>query len=92
MGVVAVIGYPLAYLRRVKHLIVGAASREKRNHMVAPLNGLLHASIVRNPVRRAVFHFINQTLMRVPRYRIYLVLYGGVGLSVMIATVMRLSV
>ena len=43
-------------------------------------------------VRRAVFHFISQTLLRVPRYRIYLVLYGGVGLSVLIATVLRLTV
>ena len=43
-------------------------------------------------MRRAVFHFINQTLFRVPRYRIYLVLYGGVGLSVLIATVLRLTV
>jgi hypothetical protein len=92
VGIVAVIGYPLAYLRRVSHLVTGAAPRAKRNRMVAPLYGLLHASFVRNPVRRAVFHFINQTMMRVPRYRIYLVLYGGVGLSVLIATVLRLSV
>jgi hypothetical protein len=92
VGVVAIVGYPLAYLRRVKHLIVGAAPRAKRNHMVAPLNRLLHAGFARNPVRRAVFHFIDQTLKRVPRYRIYLVLYGGVGLSVLIATVLRLSV
>jgi len=46
---------------------------------------------VRAPVRRAVFHFIGQTLFRVPRYRIYLVLYGGVGLSVVAASVLRFS-
>jgi hypothetical protein len=92
VGGLAIVGYPLAYLRRVKHLLVGAPPRAKRNRMVAPLNGLLHLVAVRIPVRRAVFHFINQTLFRVPRYRIYLVLYGGVGLSVLIATVLRLSV
>jgi hypothetical protein len=43
-------------------------------------------------VRRAVFHFISQTLLRVQRYRIYLVLYGGVGLSVIVASVLRLTV
>jgi hypothetical protein len=43
-------------------------------------------------VRRAVFHFISQTLLRVQRYRIYLVLYGGVGLSVVAATVLRIAV
>lgn len=88
----AVAAYPLAYLRRVKQLLEGAPPRRKRNYMVAPLNTVLHFSAARRPVRRAVFHFINQTLMRVPRYRIYLVLYGGVGLSVLIATVLRLSV
>ena len=88
----AVAAYPLAYLRRVKQLLEGAPPRRKRNRVVAPLNGVLHLSAARRPVRRAVFHFINQTLLRVPRYRIYLVLYGGVGLSVLIATVLRLEV
>ena len=59
---------------------------------MAPFNRLLHMGVVRKPIGRAVFHFINQTLFRVPRYRIYLVLYGGVGLSVLIATVLRLVV
>jgi hypothetical protein len=40
---------------------------------------------------RAVFHFISQTILRVPRYRIYLVLYGGVGLSVVTASVLRFT-
>jgi len=92
VSVLAILAYPLAYLRRVKHLLEGAPPRRKRNRMVAPLNGALHASAARQPVRRAVFHFINQTLLRVPRYRIYLVLYGGIGLSVLIATVLRLNV
>lgn len=88
----AILAYPLAYLRRVKQLLEGAPPRGNRNHMVAPLNGLLHMTAARRPLRRAVFHFINQTLLRVPRYRIYLVLYGGVGLSVLAATLLRLTV
>jgi len=89
---IATCAYPLAYIRRVRHLLVGAPPRARRPRWVSPFNVLLHASVVRPPIRRAVFHFINQTLLRVPRYRIYLVLYGGVGLSVLIATVLRLSV
>src|SRR5579863_2408124 len=88
---VALAAYPLAYLRRVRALVEGAAARSMRNRATAPLNGLLHATMVRPPVRRAVFHFIGQTLLRVPRYRIYLVLYGGVGLSVVAASVLRFS-
>ena len=92
VGGVALVSYPLAYVRRVRQLVEGASTRSTRNRMAAPLNGLLHATMVRPPVRRAVFHFIGQTLLRVPRYRIYLVLYGGVGLSVVVATVLRFTV
>ena len=88
----ALVSYPIAYLRRVRALVEGAAARSLRNPVGAPLNWLLHATLVRPPVRRAVFHFIGQTLFRVPRYRIYLVLYGGVGLSVVAASVLRFSI
>jgi len=84
--------YPIAYLRRVKHLVEGAVTRRNRNNALRPANAAAHTLLVRQPIGRAVFHFINQTLLRLPRYRIYLVLYGGVGLSVMIATVLRLNV
>jgi hypothetical protein len=84
--------YPLAYRRRVRRLVEGAISRSRRGWMVRPAHGLLHATVLRPPVRRAVFHFIGQTLLRVPRYRIYLVLYGSVGVSVVAATVLRITV
>jgi hypothetical protein len=92
MVAIALLAYPAAYLRRVRQLVEGAASRDTRNWMTYPLQGLVHRLLVRNPLRRAVFHFISQTLLRVPRYRIYLVLYGGVGLSVVAATILRLSI
>jgi hypothetical protein len=89
---IALLAYPFAYLRRVRQLVEGAGSRDTRNWMTYPLQGLVHRLVARNPLRRAVFHFISQTLLRVPRYRIYLVLYGGVGLSVVAATILRLSI
>jgi hypothetical protein len=92
VAAIGVVAYPLAYLRRVKYLLEGEPPRSRRNGMVVPFNGLLHMCVVRGPIRRAVFHFINQTLLRVPRYRIYLVLYGGVGLSVLMPTLLRLTV
>jgi hypothetical protein len=88
----AVLAYPLAYLRRVRRLVEGPRAHNKRNWIVAPLHKLLHVTVVRTPVRRAVFHFIGQTLLRVQRYCIYLVLYGGVGLSIVVATILRLTV
>jgi hypothetical protein len=89
---VAVLAYPIAYVRRVRQLVVGPGTHDTRNWASRPAHSLLHATLLRNPVRRAVFHFISQTLLRVQRYRIYLVLYGGVGLSVVVASVLRLSV
>jgi hypothetical protein len=88
---IALATYPLAYLRRVRALVEGAGARSMRNAIAIPFDGVLHATVIRPAVRRAVFHFIGQTLLRVPRYRIYLVLYGGVGLSVVAATVLRFS-
>lgn len=87
----AMAAYPLAYMRRVRQLVEGPGTRSTRNWMTVPLHRLLHATVVRPPVQRAVFHFIGQTLLRVPRYRIYLVLYGGVGLSIVAATILRFT-
>jgi hypothetical protein len=92
VAAVAFAAYPFAYVRRVRQVIVGGGSRSMRVRMAQPFLRILHATIVRAPVCRAVFHFIGQTMFRVPRYRIYLVLYGGVGLSVVIATILRFHV
>jgi len=89
---VAALAYPLAYLRRVRQLVVGPGTHDTRSLVARPLHGLIHATFLRSPVSRAVYHFISQTLLRVQRYRIYLVLYGGVGLSVVVASVLRLTV
>jgi hypothetical protein len=89
---IAILAYPIAYLRRVRQLVVGPGTHDTRSWAAYPAHRLLHATLLRDPVRRAVFHFISQTLLRVQRYRIYLVLYGGVGLSVVIASVLRLVV
>jgi hypothetical protein len=88
----AILAYPLAYLRRVRQLVEGPGTQDTRNRAAWPLRKFIHATLVRHPVRRAVFHFISQTLLRVQRYRIYLVLYGGAGLSVVVATLLRLTV
>lgn len=89
---VAVLAYPFAYLRRVRQLVVGPGTHDTRNWVAPPVHRLLHPTLLRTPVRRAVFHFISQSLFRVQRYRIYLVLYGGVGLSVVAASILRLTV
>lgn len=89
---VAVLSYPLAHLRRTRALVQGTSSRRRRNWLLVPWHGALHATVLRAPLRRAVFHFISQTILRVPRYRIYLVLYCGVGVALVTASILRLHV
>ena len=91
VATLAVLSYPLAYWRRIEQLVVGAGTRRFKNPLLRPGHRLLHETLVRCPIRRAVFHFIGQTILRVPRYRVYLVLYGGVGLSVVTAAVLRFT-
>jgi hypothetical protein len=88
----AALVYPLAYFRRVRQLVEGPGTRHTRNWIALSLNKVLHVTLIRFPVRRAVFHLISQTIARVTRYRIYLVLYGGVGVSIVIATILRVTV
>lgn len=89
---IALLAYPLAHLRRIRALTQGTSTRRSRNWLLAPMHRLLHAFVLRKPLERGVFHFIGQTMLRVPRHRIYLVMYGGAGVSIVIATVLRLNV
>ena len=91
IAALAVLTYPIAYLRKMRQLIEGHGTQKTTVRLFRPFNLLLHRTILRPPMRRAVFHFINQTLPRVPRYRIYLVLYGGVGLSVVASSILRVD-
>ncbi len=92
VAAVVIFAYPLAYLRRTRQLIEGGATHPHRAWPANLISHLINIVIVRSPEQRAVFHYVTQTLFRVPRYRIYLVLYGGIGLSIVIASVLRFSV
>jgi hypothetical protein len=93
---IVLLTYPIAYLRRMCQVIEGPGLRTHRALFVSKFShrftAILDRKLLRRPVIRAVYHFISQTLLRVPRYRIYLVLYGGVGLSVVVSTVLHLTV
>jgi hypothetical protein len=91
-GSFAILAYPIAYLRKMRQLVEGAGARHSTNPLNRLLDRVLHSTVIRRPPRRAIFHFVSQTLLRVPRYRIYLVLYGGIGISVVTASIARLTV
>ncbi len=60
--------------------------------MKAPSLYSLDSIVVRVPVRRAILHFISQTLARTHRHRVYLAMYGGVGMALVIASALLLKI
>jgi hypothetical protein len=88
--VVACLSYPLAWWRRTRGLVEGGVRRDGQNLAAVPAQGALHGTLARSPQGRAVWHFIGQNLLRVPRYRMVLVMYGGAGAALVFAAVTRM--
>jgi hypothetical protein len=81
----SVVTYPLAYRRRVRQLIEGSAASNSTRHSNSPIRRLLHATILRHPSKRAVFHFISQTILRSQRQRVSIAMFGGLSLAIALA-------
>jgi hypothetical protein len=88
---VAVVTYPLAYVRRTRQAVEGVRSESTANAISGPANWLLHAAILRTPALRAVYHFIGQTV-RTPRHRVYLAMYAGFGVALVVAATVGIRV
>jgi hypothetical protein len=76
-----IITYPLAYARSTRQAVEGFIAPNKRSRLVQPAIRALHATLVRTPPRRAVYHFISQSLFRSQRHRLYLAMYAGIGIA-----------
>ena len=80
-----VLTYPLAYRRKMRSTIEGTVAKNSRNWLADIKDKVLHTAFILGPAQRAVYHFISQTLKRAPHHRVYLSMYGGVGLALLIA-------
>jgi hypothetical protein len=90
--ILAVITYPLAYTRRVRQLVEGSTLIHRRSMVANMCRRLLHLTVLRSPQKRAVYHFISQMMLRIPRLRLYLTIYVGVGLSLAISGLLLLDI
>jgi len=81
----ACVSYPFAYRARMRNVMEGSGSRSTRSWLAEPIMILLHRTLVGVPQQRGIFHFIGQTLTRTPRHRVYLAMYGGLGLALVIS-------
>ena len=88
----AVITYPLAYARSTRQAVEGSIAPNTRSRLVQPAIRVLHAMLVRTASRRAVYHFISQTLFRSQRHRLYLAMYAGIGIALSCVWIVLLRV
>lgn len=77
--------YPLAYWTKTRRAVEGLVQKNTHNWLADTKDWLLHRVLVLRPSQRAVYHFISQTLKRAPNHRVYLSLYGGAGLALLLA-------
>jgi hypothetical protein len=88
--VLVIVSYPLAYRRRMRYLAEEKGAFDTRSFAAAPVNRVLHATLLRNPVQRGIYHFIGYSLLRTQRHRVYLAMYGGLGLALLVACALLL--
>ncbi|MEA2263355.1 MAG: hypothetical protein QOJ51_6180, partial [Acidobacteriaceae bacterium] len=86
-----IVSYPLAYRRRMRYLVEGSEVFDTRNLAIVPIHRLLHATLLRNAVQRGIYHFISCSLLRTQRHRVYMALYGGLGLALLLACTVLLK-
>jgi hypothetical protein len=86
-----IVSYPLAYRRKMRYLVEGFTVFDTRNLAAAPINHLLHSTLLRNAVQRGIYHFISCSLLRTQRHRVYMALYGGLGLALLVASALLLK-
>jgi hypothetical protein len=87
-----VLTYPLAYRRRVRQLIEGTAAAGTASRTSGWIRRLLHGTILRHPSKRAIFHFISQTILRSQRQRVTLAMFGGLSVALALAQMVILRV
>ena len=88
--VLALVSYPAAWARQKRRALEGASTvRGKRFNLVT---WGLQRTLLRRPQQRAIFHFVTQTISRNTHYQVFLAVYAGVGLALVLASVLTLRV
>ena len=87
----AIVSYPIAYRRRMRYVVEGSGVFNTRNFALLPIRRLLHVTLLRNAVQRGIYHFISCSLLRTQRHRVYMAMYGGLGLALLISCAVLLK-
>lgn len=90
--IIAVASYPLAYRRKARQIIEGDLRKQTRRWLRNRIDKALNASYLQTSRQRAIYHFLSQTLSRLPKQRIHLAIHAGFGLALVISTVLAFRV
>jgi len=72
--------YLPGYRRHARMVLEGApTSAAGPSRLRRGFENLLNRTVLRDPIERAVFHFISRTIARSMKHRIFLAVYGGFG-------------
>lgn len=83
--------YPLGYQRRVRQWIEGSGPRSSATRRDA-LQSAVTRALLRSPQARAVGCFVAQTLLRSERLHLYLAMYAGVGIALVLSGLLAFQV
>lgn len=87
MMATAVATYPLGYQRRVRQILEGSM-KQRDVKTRSSLQALLHRVVLRTPKTRATAHFVAQTLRRTERLQLYMAMYIGLGIALVLSGVL----
>jgi hypothetical protein len=87
VAAVFVLTYLVSYRRYSRKILEGIESDVfAQRWPVRVLATLLNATLLRHPFQRASFYFMGRIFGRSPKHRLFLSMYSGVGLAIMISS------
>jgi hypothetical protein len=83
MSVVFVLTYLIGYRRHSKKILEGVESDVFGEPWYQRASAwVLNSTVLRHPFQRASFYFIGRIFARSPKHRLFIAMYGGIGLAV----------
>jgi hypothetical protein len=91
-GAMFVLTYLVSYRRYSKKILEGIESNvfRERWHQRAS-SRLLNRTLLRHPLQRGSYYFIGRIFGRSPRHRLFVAMYGGIGLAMTISSLFVLQ-
>jgi len=89
---VFVVTYLVSYRRYSKKILEGIESEIfAQSRLVSAWTRLMNAALLRHPFQRASFHFISRIFGRSATHRLFIAMYGGIGIALAVSSLFVLQ-